>query len=43
MGLFKKPDDFKSRTEMGILTTMILFGQYDGMYFSNDGWDGESN
>ena len=36
MGLFKK-SEFKSRTEMGILTTMILFGQYDDMYFSNDG------
>ncbi len=28
---------------MGILTTMILFGQYDDMYFSNDGWHGRNN
>ena len=36
MGIYEKPDGIKSRTEMGILTTMILFGQYDDMYFSND-------
>ncbi len=42
MGLFKKPED-KSRTEMGILTTMILFGQYDDLFFINDGWHGVSN
>ena len=37
MGIYENQKGVKSRTEMGILTTMILFGQYDDMYFSNDG------
>ncbi len=36
MGLFDEPE-ILTRTKMGILTTMILFGQYDDMYFiAND-------
>ncbi len=42
MGLFVK-DEIHSRVKMGILTTMILFGQYDDMFYINDGWNGRSN
>ena len=36
MGLFVEPE-ILTRTKMGLLTTMILFGQYDDMYFiAND-------
>ncbi len=41
MGIYKK-SNFKSRTEMGILTTMILFGQYDDMFYIHEGDHGVS-
>merc|ERR1719453_2503619 len=42
MGLFKE-EEILSRFKVSVLTTMILFGQYDDMFFMNDGWDGDSN
>ena len=42
MGLFLKPD-ILSRLKVSIHTTMILFGQYDDMFFMNDESDGNDN